>query len=105
MRQEVTLNFGRAGTVTAHLHPGAETWAPDRARRWLDDQFVALECEPLRVSGKVLSADKVLAVAGALGLERLTQDEALRDDFARAVTAALGRPLVTVDVDAGSVTF
>ena len=105
MRQEVTVNFGRAGSVTALLHPGAEAWAPDVARRWLDDQFVALECEPLRVSGKVLSADKVLAVAGALGPERLMQDEALRDAFAHAVTAALGRTLVTVDVDGGSVTF
>src|SRR5512137_2555137 len=105
MRQEVTVNYGRAGSVTAMLHPGTVAWAPDVARRWLDDQFVALECEPLRVSGKVLSADKVLAVAGALGLERLTQDEALRSDFAQAVTAALGRPLVTVDVDTGSVTF
>jgi hypothetical protein len=105
MRQEVTVNFGRAGSVTALLHPGAGAWAPDVARRWLDDQFVALECEPLRVSGKVLSADKVLAVAGALGLARLTEDERLRDDFAHAVSAALGRTLVTVDVDGGSVTF
>jgi len=105
MRQEVTVNYGRAGSVTAPIHPGATAWAPDVARRWLDDQFVALECEPLRVSGKVLSADKVLAVADALGLERLTQDERLRDDFAHAVTAALGRMMVTVDVDAGSVTF
>jgi hypothetical protein len=105
MRHEVTVNYGRAGSVTALLHPGASAWAPDVARRWLDDQFIALECEPLRASGKVLSADKVLAVAGALGLARLTEDERLRDDFAHAVTAALGRPLVTVDVDGGSVTF
>jgi hypothetical protein len=105
MRKEVTVNFGRAGAVTAMLHPDTKAWAPDQARRWLDDQFVALECEPLRVSGKVLSADKVLAVAGALGLARLTEDERLRDDFAHAVTAALGRTLVTVDVDGGSVTF
>ena len=42
-------------------------------RRWLDDQFTALDCEPLRASGKVLLADKVLTVAQAAGAHLLAR--------------------------------
>ncbi len=105
MRREFKVAFGPAGSVVVDLPAGEEPWAPDVGRRWLEDQFVANECEPLRASGKVLSADKVLAVAAALGLQRLQQEEPLRHDFARATLAALGRPLVRVDVEAGAITF
>lgn len=47
---------------------GAEPMGHEAGRRWLDDQFTALDCEPLRASGKVLLADKVLTVARAAGL-------------------------------------
>ena len=46
---------------------GAEPMGHEAGRRWLDDQFTALDCEPLRASGKVLLADKVLTVARAAG--------------------------------------
>ena len=39
----------------------AQGMTSEEARRWLDEQFVANECEPLRATGKVLTADKVLA--------------------------------------------
>ncbi len=105
MRQALTVHFGPAGSVSALLRADAVVWTSEQARHWLDGQFLVLECEPVRASGKVLTADKVLAIAGALGLAGLQQDEALRSDFAHAVTAALGRPLVTVDVVAGAVSF
>ena len=41
--------------------------AADAARQWLDEQFLEFDCEPLRASGKVLTADKLLAVADAAG--------------------------------------
>jgi hypothetical protein len=105
MRREFKVAFGPAGSVTVDLPVGQEPWAPDVGRRWLEDQFIANDCEPLRASGKVLSADKVLAVATALGLQRLQQEEQLRNDFALATLGALGRPLVRVDVEAGAITF
>ena len=105
MRREFKVAFGPAGSVTVDLPAGEQPWAPDVGRRWLEDQFIANECEPLRASGKVLSADKVLAVATALGLQRLQQEEQLRSDFARATLGALGRPLVRVDVESGAITF
>ncbi len=83
---------------------GAEPMAHEAARRWLDDEFIRLECEPLRASGKVLLADKVLTVAHAAG-PQLLSDATWFSAFARATSAALARPTVRVDVPAMAVTF
>jgi hypothetical protein len=83
---------------------GAESMAHEAGRLWLDEQFTALDCEPLRASGKVLLADKVLTVAQAAGASLLSQpDWGLQ--FARAASAALARPIVRVDVPAMAVTY
>lgn len=105
MRREVTLSFGRAGSLMVVLPVDEPAWDLEQARRWLDEQFVALECEPLRASGKLLTADKVLAVVHAMGLARLAENEALRLDVARATTVALSRPIVGVDVEALAVSY
>ncbi|AVO49868.1 hypothetical protein C6568_11840 [Melaminivora suipulveris] len=76
----------------------------EQARRWLDDEFLRLECEPLRASGKVLLADKVLTIAQAAG-ERQFADAAWGQQFAAAAVAALSRPVVRVDVPAMAVSF
>ena len=82
----------------------AEPMAHEAARRWLDDQFIALDCEPLRASGKVLLADKVLTVARAAGA-RLLADPAWSRDFARAASGVLAKPVVRVDVPSMAVSF
>ena len=76
----------------------------EEARRWLDDQFTALDCEPLRPSGKVLLADKVLVVAREAGARRLS-DETWFHTFARAAHAVLGRPVIKVDVGAMTMSY
>jgi len=76
----------------------------EAARVWLDEQFTALDCEPLRASGKVLTADKVLVVAQAAGA-RLLGDAAWGGEFARAASAALAKPVVTVDLSTMSISF
>ncbi len=104
MRSHLTLVFGT--TETAIDLPADDAAMPaDQARRWLDEQFVAYDCEPLRASGKVLTADKVLAIAIAIGPRGFEQDEALRTAFARAALAALGRPVVRIDVDGHEVSY
>lgn len=104
MRSILTLVFG-ADEVSVDLPPGETMLAPDQARRWLDEQFLANDCEPLRASGKVLTADKLVVIAEAIGQRRFEQDEALRLAFARAAVGALARSVVRIDVDARSVTY
>ena len=78
--------------------------AHEEARLWLDGEFTAMECEPLRASGKVLLADKVLVVARDAGVSRLGDREWL-GQFARAVTAALSRPVVRIDLQGMTIAY
>ena len=82
----------------------APAMPPDVARAWLDTQFTELDCEPLRASGKVLTADKVLLVTQAAGAA-LFEDEKWAADYVRAVHAALAKPMIRVDVPAMAVTY
>jgi hypothetical protein len=104
MRQQVFVCFGPRAEFEIPVH-AATPLPADEARRWLDEQFVANECEPLRHSGKVLTADKVLALADGVGPQRFESDAAFREAFARAVVSALGQAVVRVDVDARALTY
>ena len=83
---------------------GVEPMASDAARQWLDAQFVALECEPLRASGKLLLADKVVVIAREAGARQFA-DAAWGAAFAAAASAALGKKAMQVDADTLSVTY
>ena len=104
MRQAVIVQFTSQDAQEIDLHAHEAPLPADAARRWLDDQFLAHDCEPLRPTGKVLTADKVLALASAAGPEQFTQD-AWAQAFARAVLGALARPVAKVDVAAGVVSY
>lgn len=104
MRKELIIVFGPTERVEVPLPAGEPLGAPDAGRRWLDDAFIAHDCEPLRASGKVLIADKLLALADTVGPRRFADDAPWALDFARAALAALARPLVRVDLSEGVVT-
>ena len=76
----------------------------EEGRDWLDAQYIELGCEPLRPTGKLLLADKVLVVARDAGPARLN-DPQWGAQFARAASAALARPVLTVDIAAMSVAY
>ena len=80
------------------------TLSPDQARAWLDEQFVAFDCEPLRASGKVLVADKLLAIAEAAGRPQFA-DAAWAQRYAEAAAAATARPLIRVNVAERTLTY
>ncbi len=94
MRQEVTVHFAPGDEIVIAV---AEPLPADIARRWLDDQFIAFDCEPLRASGKVLTADKVLAIPATAGRTPF-EDPAWAAEFANAVAGAMGRGVVRVDL-------
>ncbi len=76
----------------------------EAARMWLDQQFTELDCEPLRASGKVLTADKVLVVTQAAGAALLA-DPTWSQAYASAVHTALAKPMIRVDVPAMAITY
>ena len=104
MRSEVIVRFAPDQEFEIPLDAD-DVMANEASRRWLDDQFVANDCEPLRASGKVLTADKLLAIAAAIGPQRFGSDAAYRHDFARAAAAALGKRVVRIDVETRSIDF
>lgn len=103
MRSEVTVTFDNQPLVQIDLHDAAPL-PGEAARRWLDTQFTQMECEPLRPTGKLLTADKVLVVAEAAGPAKFA-DAAWAQAFARAASAALGKPRVAIDVAAMSISY
>ncbi len=101
MSAEVIVSFGVDQDVRLVVDSLAD---PHEARAWLDAQYLALGCEPLRASGKVLVADKLLSVADAAGQARF-QDPDWAGAFARAAAGATQRPMLRIDVQGHSVNY
>lgn len=99
MKSEVSVSWGEQAYYRFDLDE-AQPMTHEAARAWLDEQFVALECEPVRATGKVLTADKVMAVAQGAGQDRfaLSDHHAWAQAFARAASAALAKPVVRLDM-------
>lgn len=106
MRSQVTVTWGESATYRFDLEE-VQPMPHDQARAWLDQQFTDLDCEPIRLTGKVLTADKVLSVAQSAGQERF-REASHREwamTYARAASAALAKPVVTVDLSTMSVGY
>lgn len=73
-------------------------------REWLNAQFVQLGSEPLRPTGKLLLADMVLVVARDSG-PKLLSDQEWGQRFAQATSAALGKPVVRIDLKGMTVSY
>ena len=103
MRSEVTVTFEGAAPVRMDLDR-LEPMSHEEARAWLDRQFTELGCEPMRPTGKVLSADKVVVVAEAAGAQKFAEAD-WSQEFARAARALLGKPVVHVDVASLTISY
>ncbi len=103
MNAQITVLFESGAPIELHL-AGAEVLSFEAARRWLDENFVRMECEPLRGSGKVLLADKLIQVAAAAGPAGFA-DAAWALDYARAAAGALSKALIKVDVPRQAVSY
>lgn len=104
MQKQISVMLDKGVEFTFHLPAGTVPMAHDAARAWLDKQFTELECEPLRASGKVLTADKILVVTQAAGA-KLLGDADWSAAYVAAVSAALGKPMIRVDVPAMAITY
>lgn len=106
MRSQVKVSWSEASTHLIDLEE-VQPMPHEQARLWLDQQFTVLECDPIRLSGKVLTADKVLLVAEAAGPMYFSepQHREWAITFARAASAALAKPVVTVDLATMSIGY
>jgi len=105
MRCELIIVFDAQRRLEIPVQAELTSDRAAQARRWLERAWERLGCEPLRPSGKVLLADKVLGVAAAYGYAGLQADAALAGEFAQQVILALERPRVTVDVPGLSLAY
>ena len=103
MRSEVSVTFQDSLPMQIDIHD-AVPMPSDEARQWLDAQFTQMDCEPLRPTGKLLMADKVVVVAEAAGPAKFS-DPVWAQTFARAASAALAKPLIVIDVPALSISY
>jgi len=103
MQKQVSVVLDKGVEFSFHVPEGAPL-AHDAARAWLDQQFTTLDCEPLRASGKVLTADKILVVTQAAGAN-LLGDAQWAAEYVAAVSAALGKPMIRVDVPSMAITY
>jgi hypothetical protein len=103
MRSEVSVTFRDHPPVRIDLNE-VQPMPNDEARKWLDEQFTQMGCEPLRATGKLLTADKVVVIAQAAGPAKFAEAP-WAQAFARAASAALSKPLVQIDVDSLSISY
>jgi hypothetical protein len=106
MRSQVIVSWGEPSIYHFDLEE-VQPMPHDLARHWLDEQFTELGCDPIRPTGKVLTADKILGVAQAAGEGRF-REAAHRPwamAFARAASAALAKPVVSVDVPGQALSY
>ena len=103
MRSQVLVCLDKGIEFSFHVDE-AKAMTNEAARAWLDAQFTELDCEPLRASGKVLTADKILVVTQAAGAA-LLGDEKWASNYVQAVHAALGKTMIRIDVPAMAVTY
>jgi len=98
MRCEISFVFSPRNTLDVVVDTDPTGADAAGARKWLDDTWEAMGCEPVRPSGKVLLLDKILGVTDAYGYSALSSDDARAQELARHIIHALGRPRVTVDL-------
>ena len=103
MRSEVTIRFHHSPPLRVDLNE-VQPMPHEAARAWLDEQFTQMGCEPLRPTGKLLMADKVLVVAQAAGPQQFA-DAAWAQAFARAASASLAKPVIHIDVPALAISY
>lgn len=101
MRYHVVVCFGKNKRYPYQFEErDLEGCSADEARRWFDKEYADLNCEPVNPVGKVLIIDKILSVARAGSEQRFADGKTWATQFARYASLALGRDMVSVDVEA-----
>jgi len=103
MNAQVSIRFSPESTIEFSFPFTSDAKAQARAREWLDRTYDEFGCEPTRPIGKVLLLDKILAIADAAGEQHFQRDSDWGNVYAQAVSSALDRIEVRVDVEGRTV--
>ncbi|MCC7216006.1 MAG: hypothetical protein IT517_04485 [Burkholderiales bacterium] len=103
MNAQVSIRFGPDLTIEFSVPFTSDATAQVRAREWLDRTYDQFGCVPTRPTGKVLLVDKILGIADAAGEKHFQRDPEWGKSFAQAVSSALDRTGVEVDVEGRTV--
>ncbi|MBK7898120.1 MAG: hypothetical protein KA603_09565 [Azonexus sp.] len=106
MQTQVIVSFGKGAEFEYRIdRQELAGRSSEEARKWLDREFAALECEVSTPTGKVLVIDRILSVARDSGADRFRQDGAWAGQFVRQTAAVLGRELIRIDVAAYTIGY
>lgn len=103
MYAQVSIRFSSDVTIELTVPFTSDATAQERARDWLDRAYNEFGCEPTRPTGKVLLLDKILGIADAAGERQFQRDSEWGKLYAQAVSSALDRTGVQVDVEGRTV--
>src|SRR5690606_2596786 len=99
MHCDVTVNFGGGRVLELRTQfDESDLHAPAAAQQWLEHTYERLGCEPVRLSGKVLLLDRILAIAKAADYTGLQEHRELAQGLAHHAAQVLRRQRVTIDV-------
>ena len=96
MQHHVIVSFGRNKEYEFRFAGGSTT---DEARKWVEREFKALECDVATPTGKILAVDRILSVARYAGEARFRDQHVWAEKFAKSAAAVLGRDLIRVDAE------
>ncbi len=99
MNAQVSIRFGPDSTIDFSVPFTSDATAQVRARERLDRTYEQFGCVPTRPTGKVLLLDKILGIADAAGEKYFQRDSEWGKLYAQAVSSALDRTGVQVDVE------
>jgi hypothetical protein len=99
MPSQVVVAFARGNEYEFHVSDqDIAACGREEGNRWLDQEWVDLDCIPTNPVGKILLLDKVLCVAKYAGERQFTRNAEWAKLYARAVASVLDRPSIRVDV-------
>jgi len=99
MNAQVSIRFGPNLTIEYNVPFASDATAQVRAREWLEHTYEQFGCEPTRPTGKILLLDRILGIADAAGEQHFQRDSEWGNRYAQAVSSALDRTAVQVNVD------
>jgi len=99
MHHHVIVSFGENREFEYKFSQAeAAKQSPEAARKWFDEEFIALEADVPSPIGKVLLADRILSVAKYAGERRFREQDEWAAKYARNAAALLARDFIRVDV-------